>query len=207
MSPKGKKPQKIDKTQLKASREGYRSKEIYILLAIDEAYSLFKAGQVVVDLGACPGGFSHYALEKVGSSGRVIGLDKREIFTPIPNLEYIVGDFHEELVYTQLLETLGDDRPDIILSDIEPRITGNRETDQARRMYYAELALELAKTHLNEGGALVARVSKGTGFDEYLKTIRSLFRQVSIQDPVEVNQDKKREASLIRYVIALNFGG
>lgn len=207
MGQKGKKPQKIDKTQLKASREGYRSKEIYTLLAIDEAHSLFEEGQMVVDLGACPGGFSHYALEKVGLSGRVIGLDKREIFMPIPNLEYIVGDFHEEAVYTQLLEVLGEDRPDIILSDIEPRITGNRETDQARRMYYAELALEFAKTHLKVGGVLIVRVSKGTGFDEYLKTARSLFRRVSLQDPVEVNQDKKREASLIRYIVALNFSG
>ena len=196
-----------DAMQDQAHRDGYRSKEIYSLLEIDQKDRIFKPGQLVVDLGACPGSFSEYALEKVGRKGRVIGLDKREIFNPVPNLEYVVGDFHDEAVFNELIEMLNGDKIDVVLSDMEPRISGIKDVDQSRRIYLAELAYDLAINHLNKGGAFITRMSKGKGFDEYLQALRDHFSKVRTQNIVEQNADPRREKTPVLYLVATGFRG
>lgn len=53
----------------------YKSRAAFKLLEINEKYKIFKPGNTVIDLGFSPGAWSQVAVEKVGSKGRVLGID------------------------------------------------------------------------------------------------------------------------------------
>ena len=80
-----------------AQKEGYRSRAAYKLLEINARDRLIKPGQVVVDLGAAPGGWCQVAAAIVGSEGKVIALDLLPM-EPLRGVEFIQGDFREEEV-------------------------------------------------------------------------------------------------------------
>lgn len=163
----------------RAQKEGYRSRAAYKLLEIDERDRLLKPGTIVVDLGATPGGWSQVAAAR---DCKVIALDLLPL-QPLPGVEFIQGDFREEEVLTRLEETLGGKRPDLVISDMAPNISGINLSDQARAMYLAELALDFAASHLKPGGAFLVKVFQGVGFEEYLRAMRSRFRRVTTRKP------------------------
>jgi 23S rRNA (uridine2552-2'-O)-methyltransferase len=59
----------------KAKQEGYRSRAAYKLLELQQRFRLFKSGDLVVDLGAAPGGWLQVAARSVGRQGKVVGVD------------------------------------------------------------------------------------------------------------------------------------
>ena len=74
--------------------------------------------------------------------------------------------------------------------------------DQPRAMYLVELALQLAIDTLAEGGALVAKVFQGEGFDALLAAARGSFRQVKVRKPA-ASRPRSREV----YLVAQGFRG
>ena len=156
----------------KARLAGYRSRAVYKLIEIDDRLRLLKPGQVVVDLGAAPGGWSQIARARVGPKGRVIALDVLEM-SPIEGVEVIKGDFTEGNVLDQLLERIKDDRIDLVISDMAPNLSGMRAVDLPRSAYLVELALEFAEKMLKPGGNLLVKAFEGEGID----TLRLQFRK------------------------------
>ena len=65
----------------RAKREGWRSRAAFKLMEIDERDHLFRAGQVVVDLGAAPGSWSQVAVQRTAPDGRVFALDLLAMLT------------------------------------------------------------------------------------------------------------------------------
>jgi 23S rRNA (uridine2552-2'-O)-methyltransferase len=116
-----------------AKKEGWRSRAAFKLMEIDDKDKLLKRGEVVVDLGATPGGWS-----QVASSGSVMvawfALDLLEM-DPIHNVYFIQGDFREDVVLEQLEEKLGDRRVGLVMSDMAPNMSGVPLVDQARVMH------------------------------------------------------------------------
>ncbi|KTW29946.1 uncharacterized protein T551_01890 [Pneumocystis jirovecii RU7] len=54
----------------------YKSRAAFKLLEINEKYKIFRPGNTVIDLvGFSPGSWTQVAVEKVGSKGRVLGVD------------------------------------------------------------------------------------------------------------------------------------
>jgi 23S rRNA (uridine2552-2'-O)-methyltransferase len=178
-----------------AQKEGYRSRAAYKLMEIDERDHLLKPGMVVVDLGATPGGWSQVAASKVGQSGRVIALDLLPL-QPLARVEFIQGDFREDSVLAQLEATLKGQQIGLVISDMAPNISGVDISDQARAMYLAELALEFAAQHLKPGGAFLVKVFQGTGFEEYMKTMRNHFARVVSRKP-KASRDRSSEVYLL----------
>ena len=75
----------------RARQEGWRSRAVYKLMEIQEKDRILKPGMTVVDLGAAPGAWSQYAVQLVGSRGRVIAVDLLPM-DPLPGVEFIQGD-------------------------------------------------------------------------------------------------------------------
>ena len=169
----------------------YRSRAVYKLLEIDKRDRLFKPGQTVVDLGAAPGGWSQYAVERVGHMGKVFALDILPM-EPIASVSFLQGDFTEESVFKVCLESLDPGRADLVISDIAPNLTGIRTTDQARSMYLAELACDFACKVLNPGGDLLIKLFQGEGVDEFKRELRAHFQKVIIRKP-QASRDSSRE--------------
>jgi 23S rRNA (uridine2552-2'-O)-methyltransferase len=178
-----------------AQKDGYRSRAAYKLLEIDERDNLIKAGMVVVDLGATPGGWSQVAANKVGDKGKVIALDLLPLL-PLPRVEFIQGDFREDSVLAQLEEKLGGKQIGIVISDMAPNISGIDLSDQARSIYLAELALEFALQNLKPGGAFLVKVFQGVGFEEYVKTMRKHFAKVVSRKP-KASRDRSSEVYML----------
>jgi 23S rRNA (uridine2552-2'-O)-methyltransferase len=178
-----------------AQQEGYRSRAIYKLQELQERDRLFKPGMTVIDLGAAPGGWSQLVVNLVGRKGRVIALDILPM-DAIPGVEFIEGDFTEETVLSQLMQSLGESRADWVISDMAPNMSGIDSVDQPRSMELAELAVELAKRVLNDQGGLLVKVFQGAGFDAFLTELRRDFNKVVIRKP-KASRDRSNEVYLL----------
>ncbi len=165
-----------------AHKDGYRARAAYKLLEINDKYKMIRSGMTVVDLGSAPGSWSQIAAKLTGDHGMVIASD----ILPMDNLggvTFIQGDFREEEVFSQLLETLGGRRVDIVISDMAPNTSGNSAVDQPRMMYLCELALDFATKVLDERGQFLVKVFQGEGFEEYRKAMMKEFNVIKSVKP------------------------
>ena len=180
----------------KARRLGFRSRARFKLEEIDQKDHLLVPGQIVVDLGAAPGGWAEYAVEKVGRKGLVVGLDILPM-EPVPGVVFLQADFTEDAAL-KALEAVPGMGPgiDLVLSDMAPNISGIDVSDQAKAMYLAELALDFAKKRLKSGGIFLAKVFQGTGFDEFLADLRTNFTTVVSRKP-KASRARSREMYLL----------
>lgn len=185
----------------RAQREGYRSRAVYKLDEIQQKDRLLKPGMAIVDLGAAPGGWSQYAAKVLMGRGRIIAMDILPM-DPLDGVEFVQGDFREDEVLDLLMEKLGSDRVDLVMSDMAPNISGMEAVDQPRSMYLAELAIDFAGQVLREGGDLLFKAFQGEGFDAMVKTLRTQYRQVRVRKP-KASRPRSREV----YVLARHFNG
>ncbi|MBX9894939.1 MAG: RlmE family RNA methyltransferase [Nitrosomonas sp.] len=178
-----------------ARKDGYRSRAAYKLLEITERDHILKSGMTVVDLGAAPGSWSQVASQKVAPKGRVIALDILEML-PLPGVEFIQGDFMEEIALSELREQLKGHQPDLVISDMAPNMSGIAVSDQARSMYLAELAFAFAMEQLNYSGNFLVKVFQGRDFDQFLRDMRAGFKNVAIRKP-KASRDRSNELYLL----------
>ena len=179
----------------RAKAEGFRSRAAFKLMEIDDRDHLIRAGEVVVDLGATPGGWSQIAAKRMKGKGRVIALDLLEM-EPLPGVEFIQGDFREDEILQKLEATLAGEKVGLVLSDMAPNMSGILVSDQARVMHLAELGLEFSRGWLKPGGAFLVKVFQGYGFEDFVRQMRDVFKSVSTRKP-----DASRDRSAEIYVL------
>ena len=182
-----------------AKKEGWRSRAAFKLMEIDDKDRLLRRGEVAVDLGATPGGWSQVAVKRVGDSGLVLALDLLEM-EPIHGVDFIQGDFREEDVLKKLEQKLGDRRVGLVMSDMAPNMSGVPMVDQARVMYLAELGLEFSKAHLKPDGAFLVKVFQGTDYENFLRSMREAFKTVVVRKP-DASRDRSAELYLLGRVL------
>ena len=179
----------------RSQQDGYRSRASYKLIEINDKDKLLKPGMKVVDLGAAPGGWSQIAGRLIGDKGKVVASDILEM-APLPGVTFVQGDFTEDVVYQEILKAIGDERADLVISDMAPNMSGNSAVDQPQSMYLVELALDMASQVLRPGGNYLVKVFQGEGFDEYLKTMRGMFTSVVTRKP-DASRARSREVYLL----------
>lgn len=190
-----------DKFVKRAREEGARSRAAYKLEEIDRRDHLLRPGMKVVDLGAAPGGWSQYAIGRVGGTGRVLALDLLPM-EPIPEVEFIEGDFSEQPVLDLLMERLHGVQVDLVISDMAPNMSGVASVDQARSIHLAELALDFADKTLKSGGSLLMKTFQGGGFTELYERMRRRFAKLVTRKP----EASRAESSEI-YLLGKGFKG
>lgn len=181
----------------KSKEQGYRSRASFKLLELQDKDKLFRKGMTVVDLGAAPGGWSQVAAELVGDQGRVVASDILEM-DPLPGVEFVQGDFTEESVLNEILDVMGNELADLVISDMAPNMSGNSGVDQPAGIYLVELALDMAKQVLKPNGNFVAKVFQGEGFDQYMADVRTHFKKVVARKP-----DSSRARSREVYIVGI----
>jgi 23S rRNA (uridine2552-2'-O)-methyltransferase len=187
----------------KAKREGFRSRAAYKLIEIDARYHFLQPGQIIVDLGAAPGGWSQVAVRKSGADkgkGKVIGIDLLNI-VPVPGAEFKVLDFSAQEAPASLKDWLGS-KADVVLSDMAANATGHKKTDHLRTMGLAELAADFACEVLAKGGSFLAKVLQGGTEHELLARLKREFATVR-----HVKPPASRAESAELYVLATGFRG
>jgi 23S rRNA (uridine2552-2'-O)-methyltransferase len=184
-----------------AQKDGYRARSAYKLIELNEKDRLIRPGMRIMDLGSAPGGWSQVAGKLVGERGRVLATDILPM-DPLVNVDFIQGDFTEDVIVQQVLDWLGSAKFDLIISDIAPNTTGIASADAAKSIYLLELALDTARKTLKSDASFAAKMFQGSGSDEYLKELRTHFAKVTIRKPV-ASRKESREV----YVVAKGFKG
>ncbi|WP_051908886.1 RlmE family RNA methyltransferase [Candidatus Odyssella acanthamoebae] len=187
-----------------AKADGYRSRAAYKLIEIDQKYRILKAGQKVIDLGACPGGWTQVAVERVKSQtnekAKVIGVDLTEM-SEIPGATVFQGDFTEDSTQERLIDLL-DGKANVILSDMAAPACGMTDVDHIRIMALIEEAFNFAENVLAPGGAFVAKVLRGGTEADLLKRLKTAFQKVTHFKPPASRKD-----SAEMYVVGIGFRG
>ena len=179
-----------------AKRFGYRARSAFKLKQIHKKFNIFSEGDIVIDFGAAPGGWSQVALEFVGKKGIIIGVDKLSIKN-IENVQFIEGDITDNETLLEIKKLLNNDLADVVLSDISPDISGNYSVDHARSIWLCTQALELAVQLLRPSGIFVCKTFEGSDTIEFIKKTKKHFVIVKKYSP-----DASRKRSSEIYIIA-----
>ena len=184
-----------DKYVKKSKQAGFRSRASFKLLEIQEKDRFIQPGMIVVDLGSAPGGWSQVAKILVGDKGSVLATDILPM-APISGVKFIQGDFTEDAVFEDLIERVGGESVDLVISDMAPNITGIRAIDQPESMYLAELALDFARSILREGAYFLVKVFEGEGIGEFKQVLGSEFEKLKVRKP-KASRSRSREMYLL----------
>lgn len=178
----------------RARAEGWRSRAVYKLEEIDRRDRILSRGGRIVDLGAAPGGWSQYAARKVAPHGLVVAIDI-EPMEPLKGVSVFQADIADPAAIADLRRML-DGPADAVVSDLAPKLSGNRDRDQAVSMELAAMALETALTLLRPGGAFVTKLFQGAGFEEFVVVARAGLRKVRLRTPA-ASRKASRETYLV----------
>jgi 23S rRNA (uridine2552-2'-O)-methyltransferase len=183
----------------KAKEEKYRSRASYKLLQVMEKYQFIKLGDVVVDLGAAPGGWMQVARKTVGNKGFVLGIDINPIQPfETQNFQTILGDIMDSQMIEQIKECLPR-QADVVISDVSPNISGIWEVDNARQIDLAKRSLEIAVSILKPNGNFLGKIFQGEMTEAFVKKVKQYFTFVK-----SVKPKASRPKSAELYVLAMN---
>jgi len=182
-----------------ARQLGYRSRAVFKLEEIQRTDRLIRPGMTIVDLGAAPGGWSQLAAKLLHGKGRIVALDILPM-DAIVGVDFLQGDFSDNVVLEQLEQMLGEERPQLVMSDMAPNTTGIADVDHDRSMHLVELSLEFARQRLRPGGDFLVKVFQGRHFQPFVKELRASFASVKVRKP-----DASRQRSPELYLLGRDF--
>ena len=187
----------------RAQREGFRSRAAYKLLEIQKAHRVLSTGQRVADLGCWPGSWMQVAAQRVGTTGRVAGVDLAEIdpALELSNAVALCGDLTDPGIADRLLKELGGPA-DVVLSDAAPKLSGVRDSDRAREEALLEAIEALLPRLLRPGGTLVLKLLESPEAQACAVRLRASFEKTR---PVKTKAT--RPGSSERYILARGYTG
>lgn len=174
---------KRDSWRRQAKSSGYRARSAFKLLQIQDKFKLIREGDVVLDVGCHPGGWSQVAVELVGEEGVVIGVDL-EPCQPVEGALLLVGDITESSTQERILGELDNRIINTIVSDISPDITGNWDIDQAVAMTLVADVLDFSLDLLCKGGSFTTKIFQGVGIEELIEAVKPYFSEVKRFSPM-----------------------
>ena len=178
----------------RAQSEGYRARSVYKLEALQRKFDLIRPGLRVLDLGAAPGSWTQFAVERADA---VVAVDLQEM--TVAGATCLQGDFTDESLATEIAR-LGP--YDLVMSDAAPATTGNRVVDTGRSEALVESILACLPRWLAPGGALVCKLFQGGGEQQFLQQARREFRTGRLYRPEAV-----RKESFETYLVGTGYRG
>jgi 23S rRNA (uridine2552-2'-O)-methyltransferase len=172
---------------------------VFKLEEIQRTDRIIKPGMTILDLGAAPGGWSQLAVKLLQGRGRIVALDILPM-DAIVGVEFIQGDFSDEQVLVGLTQVLGEDRPQLVMSDMAPNTSGIADVDHDRSMDLVELSLDFVQQTLLPGGDFLVKVFQGRHFHPFVLQLRKRFGSVKVRKP-----PASRQRSSELYLLARDF--
>ena len=175
-----------DKFTKKALSEGYKARSVFKLRDMDRKFNLIKKGNRVLDIGAAPGSWSQYAVEK---GAIAIAVDIESVNTH--KVKYIKADIFDDVLF----EKVGTGY-DLVMSDAAPKTTGILDSDNYNSFKLSSRSLDIAKKVLKRKGNYICKIFQGEYFDEFHKEVKKNFRKLKTIKP-EASRKKSKEIYLI----------
>ena len=180
----------------KAKEEKFRSRAAYKLLQAVKKRQFITLGDVVVDLGAAPGGWTQASRKIVDSKGFVLGVDLKRIL-PFgqPNVRVVTGDVTDPQTIEQIKKLLPH-QADVVISDVSPNISGIWELDHARQIDLARQSLRIATSILRPKGHFFVKVFQGDMLNDLVREVKQNFAFVKLIKP-KASRAKSAELYLL----------
>ena len=192
---------KPDFWALKAKKEGYPARSVYKLMEIDKKFGLIKQGARILDIGAAPGSWSQWVLQRLAGRGFLAAVDLQDLAlrASSDNFLFIRGDLYDAVVRERLLAA---GPYGLVLSDAAPATTGNRLVDQGGSEAIVEAVIDYAEAALAPGGSMVAKIFQGGAEAELLRRLRGRFATAKGFKP-----EACRSESFETYLVATGYKG
>jgi 23S rRNA (uridine2552-2'-O)-methyltransferase len=175
----------------KAKEENYFARSVYKLQEIDEKYHVLKGAKQVMDLGASPGSWSQFVSKKLGNQVKIFAIDLNPLQQNIPHVTFVQTD----ILSADILDLLNDHgfEPhfDVVLSDMAPKTTGIRITDQARSYELCLMAFKVAKKILKTHGNFVCKMFDSEDFHNFKNELQKNFKKVNVLRPKSTRKESK----------------
>ena len=201
-----------DTWRRQARSKGYRARSAFKLKQIQEKFQLIREGDLVLDVGSHPGGWTQVSVEETGPNGLVIGIDLLAS-APVEGAQMVIGDVtdksSQETILALLNEGLkvdGTNLPELaddeirlfntIVSDISPRLTGQYDRDQAISLELVAMVFDFTLPLLAPGGAFVTKIFQGTGIEGIVKAAKQRFSRVQRFSP-DASRNSSSEVFLV----------
>ena len=173
----------------KAKASGYRSRSAFKLIELNNKFKFLKNGINILDIGSFPGGWCQVIKNKT-KDGKIMGIDKKEI-ERINGVKFLTGDFLDEKSKSIIVDYF---KPniDVILSDMAPNTTGNKNLDCIRTNQLCLDVLEFSKERLSKKGAVISKLFMGEDFEEIKSRAKKHFKKINFFKP-DSSRDESRE--------------
>jgi len=179
-----------------ARQSGYPARSVFKLQEMQERFSLFRAGQSILELGSAPGSWSKFCLQHLGNRGSLVAVDLEPVCLDSPSAaryRFLQGDIFSE----QMAATLREWAPfNAVFSDAAPRTSGSGLVDAEVSLQIAQRVLEIGCKTLRTGGNLVVKIFQGGGEGRLLKQMKAQFRQARAFKP-QACRNQSRETYFI----------
>ncbi len=179
----------------KSKQEGYRSRAVYKLQEINEKFKILKNGFSVIDLGAAPGGWSQFVIEKYKNC-KLLSIDLKKI-DPIGNSYQIVGDFNDQSIKEKIINYFNK-KVDLVMSDMAVNTTGNKNLDSVVTGELCLEALRFSKDQLKQDGSFVSKIFMGSTFNEIVGEAKLTFKEINIFKPPSSRKESKESFIICR---------
>ncbi|MEJ2113773.1 MAG: RlmE family RNA methyltransferase [Flavobacteriaceae bacterium] len=180
----------------KAKSENYRSRASYKLAQALNKFQFINRKDIVVDLGAAPGGWIQVARKRAGKRGFVLGVDVKPI-DPFDQeyIRTIIADIKKPSIVSTILDFLPK-KADVVISDAAPNISGTWEVDQAKQIDLADRALIISLQILRPSGNFFTKVFEGSMLNDFIKKVKKYFKFVKLIKP-KASRSKSAEMYLL----------
>jgi 23S rRNA (uridine2552-2'-O)-methyltransferase len=176
----------------RAKRDGYAARSVYKLEEIQRRFRVLSRGDRVVDLGCTPGSWTRYAMEQVGRSGCVVGVD---INPPsISGFHFIERSIYD-VTGDELREHLGGPA-NVLLSDMAPLTSGQSLSDHVRQLELAQRAADIAAEILAPGGHFIVKVFDGEDAPQFVLPLKLQYTRTKRVKP-DATRKQSREFFLV----------
>ncbi|QCI18917.1 RlmE family RNA methyltransferase [Buchnera aphidicola] len=184
-----------DKYVKAAKINNIRSRSWFKLEEIDKINKIFKSGMNIIDLGAAPGGWSQYAINKIGNTGSVIACDILPM-EKISRVKFLQVDLLNPNRLSFILDHLSNSIFDVVMSDMAPNITGCWSIDMPRIIEICKIAFKISKYLLSKHGIFLVKSFQGEGFNEFFTEIKRSFSTIKICKP-KTSRSRSREIFIL----------
>ena len=172
----------------KSKTLGYRSRSAFKLIELNRKYRFIKKDTKLLDIGACPGGWSQVS-SKIITCGKILSIDIKKM-KELKNVSFLQCDFLE---YNTKEEILGffKEELDVVLSDMAADTTGNKSLDSIRTNKLCAEVIEFSSKILKKNGVLVSKLFMGDDFIEVKELAKSRFKKVEFFKPEASRKESK----------------
>jgi 23S rRNA (uridine2552-2'-O)-methyltransferase len=175
----------------KAKQENFLARSVYKLEEIDKKFRLLKQGQFILDLGCSPGSWSQYAAAKIGKNAKILGIDLTPMKIALPNAIFITANILETDLNPILVENQMPEQFDAVISDMAPKTTGVKFTDQCRSLELCEMALLTARKYLKPGGYFICKIFDGPDVQHFRADLKKSFKRIEMLKPDSTRKESK----------------